>query len=200
MATDSKVKVFGIGLNKTGTTTLGFCMKQLGYKHLSHSETNSELYYNQKFTELMNIARKYNSLEDLPWPLLYKQLASEFPEAKFILTVRSSPEKWYKSFYWHSLKLPPKENYHNLIYGYKYCLGKKPYYLDFYNSHNSQVIKYFESQPERLLVVCWEEISNFLKLDRKGAVPIIGASKDWKVSPFRYAQNFLLSLVEYFRK
>ena len=28
-----KNKIFGIGLNKTGTTSIGYYFKQLGYKH-----------------------------------------------------------------------------------------------------------------------------------------------------------------------
>ena len=30
-------KVFGIGLNKTGTSTLGECLVALGYRHRSYS-------------------------------------------------------------------------------------------------------------------------------------------------------------------
>ena len=38
------MKVFGIGLNKTGTKTLGVCFNQFGYKHKSVNKQSFELY------------------------------------------------------------------------------------------------------------------------------------------------------------
>ncbi|MDO8336554.1 MAG: sulfotransferase [Candidatus Saccharibacteria bacterium] len=202
MSKEKVSKVFGIGLNKTGTTTLGRCLKILGYKkHLSHSEDFAKLYYEGRISELINIAKKYDSFEDWPWPLMYKELAVNFPDAKFILTLRKSDSVWLKSLITHSYKLPPEENYHEMIYGYKYTMGHKKYHLDFYNKHNEEVIEYFKDQPERLLVLCWEnddgwrEICDFLgmKIPSK-PFPNVGATKDWTVSKTRMLHNLLLAV------
>lgn len=202
MSKEKASKVFGIGLNKTGTTTLGKCLKILGYKkHLSHSEEFSKLYYEGRTSELIDVAKKYDSFEDWPWPLIYKELATNFPDAKFILTVRKSDRIWLKSLITHSYKLPPKENYHEMIYGYKYILGHKKYHIDFYNKHNEEVIEFFKDQPERLLVLCWEkgdgwrEICDFLgrKIPSK-PFPNVGATKDWTVSRTRMLHNLLLAV------
>lgn len=193
-------KVFGVGLNKTGTTTLGICMKTFGYKHLSHSEELTRLYSEGKLEELMNVARSYDSFEDWPWPLMYKELAVEFPDAKFVLTMRSSDLVWLKSLTIHSYKLPPKENYHELVYGYKYPLGHRQYHLDFYNKHNADVIEYFRDQPGRLLVVSWNEKSRWDELcsfldEATPEVPFphVGATRDWPVSKARVLVNSVLA-------
>jgi len=195
-------KVFGVGLNKTGTTTLGQCMRVFGSRHLSHSEEFARLYrYGQK-TKLLAIANDFDSFEDWPWPLMYKEAAVEFPDAKFILTVRKSAQVWLKSLVTHSYKLPPEENYHELIYGYKYPLGHKAYHLEFYNNHNASVIDHFRDQPGRLSVLCWEngdgwpELCNFLGVDTPDVpFPRSGATKDWNVPPSRIFHNRLLAIM-----
>lgn len=193
-------KVFGVDLNKTGTTTLGESLKILGYNHLSHSKDFTTLYNQTRKSELIDIAKDFDSFEDWPWPLLYEELAVSFPDSKFILTVRKSPDIWLKSLTTHSYKLPPDENYHEMVYGYKYPLGHKKYHLDFYNNHNMAVANYFRDQPERLLVLCWEkgsgwnEICNFLEVEVPSKpFPNEGATKDWNVSRLRILHNTFLA-------
>lgn len=202
MSKEKASKVFGIGLNKTGTTTLGRCLEMLGYKkHLSHSEAYAKMYYEGRISELIDIARDYDVFEDWPWPLMYKELAVNFPDAKFILTLRKSDNTWLKSLITHSYKIPSKENYHEIIYGYKYIMGHKKYHLDFYNRHNAEVIEYFKDQPERLLVLCWENGDEWSKICHfLGAkipsepFPKVGATKDWIVPKSRKIYNFLLAV------
>lgn len=194
-------KVFGIGLNKTGTTTLGACLKQMGYKHQSHSEAYARMHYDGRISELMAVARKYDSFEDWPWPLMFKELSEEFPEAKFVLTKRTSADAWLKSLTTHSYKLPPDENYHELVYGYKYPLGHKNYHLNFYNQHNAAVTKHFEDQPDRLLEIDWSiehdwsRLCSFLGTATiEGALPHMGATENWAVPRTRLLQNRVLAV------
>ena len=67
------MKVFGIGLNKTGTKTLGVCLNQLGYKHKSVDKHAFEIYKQGDLNSLFEIIDEYNSFEDWPWPPIYKE-------------------------------------------------------------------------------------------------------------------------------
>ena len=85
-------KVFGVGWAKTGTTTLGRCFEILG---LSHKSQDLNLVRN--LDQALTVARLYDSFEDWPWPLFYKQLDKRFPGSKFVLTTRNS-NRWLKSY------------------------------------------------------------------------------------------------------
>ncbi len=88
-------KVFGIGLNKTGTKTLGACLVHFGYNHKSVDAPAFELYKKGDLNGLFEIIDKYDSFEDWPWPLIYKEIDEKFRDSKFILTTRKTPEIWF---------------------------------------------------------------------------------------------------------
>jgi len=79
------MKIFGIGLPKTGTTSLTIALEMLGYTS-RHSPMecftlhHGELSVNQKKID------KYDALTDLPIPHFYPELDICFPNSKFILT------------------------------------------------------------------------------------------------------------------
>ncbi|MFM6208709.1 MAG: sulfotransferase, partial [Planktothrix sp.] len=81
---DHKNKVFGIGLAKTGTTSLAGAMKMLGYA--------SKHYLLNPNVDIL----KYEFLGDMPIQTRYKQYDQEYPGSKFILTVRDQ-ESWLRS-------------------------------------------------------------------------------------------------------
>jgi hypothetical protein len=90
------MKVFGIGWAKTGTTTLGSCFEILGYKHRSQ---DLDLVYDLKdgnLDRVFSVADRFDSFEDWPWILLYKELDRRYLDARFILTVRDT-ERWWRS-------------------------------------------------------------------------------------------------------
>ena len=86
------MKVFGIGLNRTGTSTLGACFNHFGFNHLSLDRNSFENYKKQDFHSIYNRIEKFDSFEDWPWPLIYKEIDKRFPDSKFILTLRKTPE------------------------------------------------------------------------------------------------------------
>lgn len=47
------------------------------------------------------IARKFSATADLPMALYYEQVLERYPNCKFILTERDSPEQWFRS--WNTL-------------------------------------------------------------------------------------------------
>ena len=112
-------KVFVIGLNKTGTTSLGKALKILGYRHICchRIELIEDIIIQKNFDRIYEIADQYDAFEDWPWPLAYRELSQKYPDAKFILTMRKSPEVWFKSLFHHA-KLYPSTKHRKLIYGF----------------------------------------------------------------------------------
>ena len=149
-------KVFGIGLNKTGTKTLGSCMKQLGYKHTSYNLKLLYEYKKNNFENIFNYINSFDSFEDWPWPLIYKELEKRYPLAKFILTLRESPEKWFESLCNHAKITGPTEA-RKIAYGHYMPHDNKKNHIDQYNAHYQNVLDYFSNKSNKLLVVCWEK-------------------------------------------
>lgn len=156
-----KTKVICVGLPRTGTTSLGASIRYLGYNHLSYKEENQKLFKNDKISSLMKIIENYDSFDDTPWPFLYKQIDRLFPDSKFILSIRKTPEIWFKSICNLRDILGPSKD-HSPPY------DEKDKQINRYLRHNNDVQKYFENIPNKLLIVCWEngdgwkEICSFL--------------------------------------
>lgn len=164
------MKVFGIGLNKTGTKTLGECFRILGYNNKSFDLKLLKAVARRDFYELFATCDLYDSFEDWPWPLAYQELNDHYPDAKFILTQRDDPETWYASLCKHAELTGPTEA-RKIVYGSEMPHLHKDHHLDFYQRHNADVIAYFKNFPDKLLVVSWEngngwmEICNFLHIN-----------------------------------
>src|SRR5699024_4627029 len=80
-------KIFCIGFNKTGTTSLGRALTDLGFRHSSFSQIVWRKYYQRgKIDKVLKYTAKFESFDDLPWlkedmiPVLDKH----FPGSKFI--------------------------------------------------------------------------------------------------------------------
>jgi len=157
------MKVFGIGLNKTGTKTLGACFSMLGYRNATFNMDLLNEYSQGNIAAIMDYCKGYDSFEDWPWPLLYKQIDKRYPDAKFILTIRSSPEVWYNSLVKHARKTGPTLA-RKIVYGFENPFDHKNEHIAIYLKHNKDVIKYFDSRPGKLLGVCWENGDEWDKL------------------------------------
>ncbi|MGB1249592.1 MAG: sulfotransferase, partial [Candidatus Promineifilaceae bacterium] len=114
-------KVFGIGLNKTGTTTLGQCAEILGYRHMGCDRSLlADIVLNQNLDRAFTIIEQFNFFEDWPWPLIYREIDKQFPNSKFILTVRDNEQAWLASLKRHALIRHPLHHSRRLAYGYDY--------------------------------------------------------------------------------
>ena len=115
----------------------------------------------------MDLARKHDAVEDMPWPLLYKELDREFPDAKFILTVRDT-QGWLKSICDHFGSAPSQMQ--QLTYGEEFSapIGNEDHYCKIYEAHNEDVKAYFKDRPDDLLVLnlsegnTWHTICEFI--------------------------------------
>ena len=169
----TKQKVFCVGFQKTGTTSLGMALEELGYKvggyfDFRHLAKNLDLDISQLKKEIIENARKYDAVKDTPYPIFYEELDKEFPNSKFILVVRNA-DSWLRSvindFGDHDNAI------HRLIYKSAHPSGNEGDWVSRYNQHNSDVIAYFSGNPDRLLVldiskgeVSWKPICDFLGL------------------------------------
>ena len=166
------MKIFGIGLNKTGTTTLGLCGKILGYRCKGYDrDLLVDVVSKNNLSRVNEEVLRYDLFEDWPWPLIYEQLDRNFPGSKFILTVRKSDTTWLNSLKKHSLRTSPSEHCRKFVYGHNYPHGHEKAHLEFYRHHNDNARKYFSSREDQFLEVCWEtghgwqELCDFLGLE-----------------------------------
>ncbi len=78
------MKIVGLGISKTGTTTLGSAFEVLGYKHLSFSHKGIKMWEKRSYSSLLKLMAPFDSFDDFPWPLFYKEIDQFFPDTKFI--------------------------------------------------------------------------------------------------------------------
>ena len=108
--------VIGAGLGRTGTSSLHAALNQLGYNtmhiedvmasrnpHAWFQWADAKRKKDPKADELAKVVVKqiidegYSGTSDFPACLLYKELMEAIPDAKVILSVRSSGEAWADS-------------------------------------------------------------------------------------------------------
>lgn len=196
-----QTKVFGIGLNKTGTTTLGQCGRMLGLRCTSCDRSLLKDYaVNNDLSGIERKANQYDLFEDWPWPLVYKQLDEMYPGSKFILTVRSSEETWLASLKSHSMRTHPTKHCRKFAYGYNFPHKHEQEHLEFYRRHNDDARSYFANRSADFLELCWErgdglkELCDFLECPLPSdPLPHANKGTDNKVSSRRRLVNGLLS-------
>ena len=153
------MKVIGVGLNKTATKTLKSLLENNGFRHQTYDLQAFELYRQGRIDLLLDWMEEFDSFEDWPWPLFYRQIEARFPDAKFVLTTRKNPETWYRSLCKMAVRLGPLNDFEKHIYGYSMPQGRKQHHIDFYNRHNTEVRAHFANQPDKLIEVCFGDPS-----------------------------------------
>src|SRR5690606_4675563 len=94
-------KIFCIGRNKTGTTSLKVALRDLGYSIGSQraAEHLIEDWGQRDFRRLVKLVSTADAFQDIPFSYDYtfQAMDAAFPGSKFILSIRDSPEQWYES-------------------------------------------------------------------------------------------------------
>lgn len=158
-------KIFGIGLNKTGTSTLGQCGNILGYRCTSVDENLLEDFrLRNDFTRIKEKVNQFDLFEDWPWPLIYQELDQLFPGSKFMLTLRKSEKIWLESLKSHSMRTHPTRHCRKLAYGFNFPHKHEQEHLEFYRRHNDNARTYFENRSKDFIEICWEDGDGFEKL------------------------------------
>lgn len=94
-------KVFGIGYNKTGTTSLETIFAMLGFKVPLQTEQEVRIVrqlHLGNLRPLQEFVSAHDAFQDHPFAQgqTYVQVDALFPDSKFILTIRD-PEAWFDS-------------------------------------------------------------------------------------------------------
>jgi hypothetical protein len=151
-------KVFCIGYNKTGTTTVGKALEQLGFRNSSFNKKVWRDYYKKgKIEKVIEYTSKFDSVDDLPWLLedMIPILDQKFPGSKFIYLERDA-YAWKKSFNNWAIK-------HN---GVAPDMNKS---FNAFLQHKEFVMNYFKNRKEDLLIVdvsdplAYKKLGNFLE-------------------------------------
>lgn len=158
-----KTKVFGIGLGKTGTTSLCSALSILGYKaiHLPKS---------------IDCLDQYDAATDTSVAIAFKELSRRYPNAKFILTVRPV-EDWLSSWAKHDQKVHTLTNgrlpslfLQLRIQTFGQCEFDPIIWKARYERHLREIDSYFSAHPSALLRydICggeqWKPLCEFLEL------------------------------------
>ncbi len=190
LKSSSKPKIFVIGLGKTGTTTMDVLLREFGFRvgNQRQGEKLLEHWYKRDFKPILDLTKTADAFQDVPFglPYTFEVLHAQYPNAKFILTLRDSAEQWadslirfHSSIFADGKRVPTIEDLKNATYIFKgraYLANRwiyntpedDPYHRDslirFYQNHEAQVRNYFRSIPDSLLVINVSTQSDFLSL------------------------------------
>lgn len=173
-------KIFGIGFHKTGTTSLNRALKILGYSSIHGDSRFGPPYGDEGRTLLQQIMRgnyrlpsinQYDAFTDNPYFSIWRELDREYPNSKFILTIRNE-QAWLNSCiaYYKNKRIRPMRRW---MFG-EYAdpsSGEmaQQVWLEAYRMHNELIIRHFKDRPKDLLVLNiaegegWEKLCPFLE-------------------------------------
>lgn len=140
-------KIYGIGLSRTGTTSLTTFLSNLGYKIIHFPLTKTQIFSSNN-----------NGCTDIPVIKYYKDLEKVFPDAKFIHTIRSkdswldSIERYLNKKIQRGDKLS-KWHIEHRTYVYGQITFNYNVFSDAYDKHMNDVQTFFKNKPNKLLTV-----------------------------------------------
>ena len=187
-------KIFCIGYNKTGTTSLEKSLSDFGFRigNQAVAEVLAEDWaFHKRSERLIRYCHTADAFQDVPfmYPGLYKELDKAFPGSKFILTVRDTPEQWYTSLVSFHTKLfssdksrfPNESDSANALYRYKgwlldfarsfwnypiVPLYDEHEYKSRYLRHIADVQQYFINRDNDLITINVSQKDDFSRLCR----------------------------------
>lgn len=175
------MKIFGIGLSRTGTKSLTAALKILGYR-ISHYPCDKKT-FKELSTGIYNLSilEKCDGITDITVVPFFPQVDRIYPASRFILTLREK-ESWLDSMEKHFAVNPlsnilPDFLYERktrrflraAVYGiYTFNRERMSYVFD---AHLTKVREYFHDRKEKLLEMDitagegWEKLCPFVDRD-----------------------------------
>jgi len=149
-------KIFGIGLSKTGTTSLYVALHQLGYRSGTYHHLKGlklKRWFKGDFTK--DYLTDYDALTDLPIGTYFADLDRRYPGSKFILTTRDI-DSWLDSAARHWTKRPDRRRGFGRdvrIATYGISGFDRDRFRLVYETHARNVQWYFRDRPRDLLAL-----------------------------------------------
>jgi hypothetical protein len=172
-------RIFGIGMQKTATTSLDHALRLLGFDsaHWLDGKWAVAILREMRAKGRSETLERHYALCDLPIAILFKELDRAYPGSKFILTVRdevdwlvSTRDHWsyeHNKFRPDWDKWPAANIIHRATYGQTHFDASVM--LARYRQHNAEVREYFRNRPDDLLVMDmsrgagWKELCPFVE-------------------------------------
>lgn len=171
-------KVFCIGANKTGTTSVEKVFSSLGLTvgNQGQAELLVHDWARQDYRRLIGYCRFADAFQDVPFSLpgTFQAMDTAFPGSKFVLTVRNSAVEWFESLLrFHSKivgkgRVPTADDLRQFNYRYpgflfdsfrlrygadESNLYNRDLYIQKHEVHNHNITEYFRGRPDDLLVL-----------------------------------------------
>ncbi|WP_223426851.1 sulfotransferase family protein [Tateyamaria pelophila] len=173
----SSEKVFGIGLSKTGTTSLADALRLLGYRVADYPTDLRTLEQLRTGDYRLDVLETHDALTDTPAALCFKQLDALYPGSRFVLTERADRARWLRSVRdhwafteeWNAYAVYQAQFYRFMnvaVYGLEKFEEHR--FETVYDRHAAEVRTHFADRPEDLLVLDvtagqgWPELCGFL--------------------------------------
>lgn len=177
------LRVIGAGFGRTGTSSLQLALEQLGFGRCHHLRTALETperwshwarAHRGESAAWEEIFEGYGSTVDWPSTTFWRELMVHYPDAKFILTVRSA-QSWYESM--QSTLIPFWKRVRNEVThpdlrtlfetaqkGFGDFMDDADRMMAAFDAHNEEVTR---TIPKERLLVCqasdgWEPVCKFL--------------------------------------
>ena len=160
------MKIFGVGLSKTGTNSLVDACKILGFDLLHYPPPN-----------LFEAFEECDGGTDLPTLIHFKELDQKFPGSKFVWTVRDR-DTWLESARKHMRRRPSSTlnawGRECRVKAYGSETPSDSELLQAYDAHMKEVGTYFQSRPQDCLILdiveesddsLWKQLCTFLGKD-----------------------------------
>jgi hypothetical protein len=171
------MKIFGLGLSRTGTKSLTLALQRLGHNVVHYPRDEATLRDLMRGNYNFSALQTHDGITDITVAPFYPQLDALFPASKFILTTRDK-EAWLRSmesFFAKPLH-PNKADNETIkqlrlilrfaVYG-SYEFNRERFSCVF-DEHTQRVQEYFRGRPDSLLVLDitagdgWEKLCAFL--------------------------------------
>lgn len=172
-------KIFCIGSNKTGTTSMKSALLRLGYtvapEQISYTFINHQI--ERDYDSIFNLVDQYDAFEDRPWNHtdFYQILDKQYKGSKFILTIRDVNEWWDSYVKWGELKHLKGHTFYPRVsmecYGVDSFLDHPDRCKKMFIERNNSVINYFIGRSDLLVIDLtktqnYDQLCNFLGEDK----------------------------------
>lgn len=174
----SRPKVCGIGMHKTGTSSLAVALYTLGYYVGGFGDVDVDYHALGRLDRtqghpivwraIEKTIEEHDAVQDTPFWIFFRELDEALPGARFILTTRDR-DKWIGSVQTHFGK---RANlWDKWIFQGHNSVDNPEVYLDEYDRHMTGVAEHFADRPDDLLTLrveeklTWAPICDFLGLE-----------------------------------